>query len=732
MHGNALAASPSSTNQLDGGSPSRTIYAYALDPEACVPGGDLVTQIRAELREHRDSADLDELVQRTASWSQASADSFLALLDGAAGTTERTILIRRAALGCSPLGLVSGAWLQWLSAPGNAEDPITLRILALYAGDIGVGQPLASRGNAYLELLQRLRAAENAMPAGRLTRDSRIAELAFRLPALLMLMSRRPDDFRDELLGADLCLRVTGLLPALAIVRRVLPKAVDWSAIDPANGRQPGQQTSAALCRSAVDGLLAAGNPEAADAVRTGFSWTLDCLRSWMIALHEQLVDALDPDLEMAELLRERAREGAVYHHRFSLEGRPLASWLAESRSDPGPLLAALAKSKLIKPGRSEASPLVRGLVSERGPMFRVFSPDDLVTISRWIDSLHAPTVDAPSEPDLGQPQPAEEDRPGGVRLARIAQSLKADQPIQPVPRDLRSAYHMLMSRTDSPAVRAWSQAYVNEWLDRCRRGLATESSPLPADWKPEGLRSWLQAQHDQHGAEFQESADVPLPSQEAVVGDTLQTAPLTLIDGSWLQGFTDYEQASSAIGHSLFQTYWDELGNGEPALNHPIIYRQVLAEMDLQLPSTASIEFARWPGLRDSSFELPVYWLCIGRFPRTFLPEILGLNLAMELSGVGGSYRRARQALKHYGFSTRFVDIHNTIDNVATGHSAWAADAVDTLLAGLSVTPGPNGRDATWQRVRVGYRSLNPPPKTRRLTVQSLRASRLISRHSS
>src|SRR5690606_28726047 len=96
--------------------------------------------------------------------------------------------------------------------------------------------------------------------------------------------------------------------------------------------------------------------------------------------------------------------------------------------------------------------------------------------------------------------------------------------------------------------------------------------------------------------------------------------------------------------------------------------------------------------------------------FPQTYLPEVLGLNLAMELSGVGGTYRRARLALKAYGFSTRFVDIHNTIDNVATGHSAWAADAVDTLLASLPDAPGPGARADVWGRVRVGYRSLNPP----------------------
>ncbi|WP_198539145.1 iron-containing redox enzyme family protein, partial [Streptomyces graminilatus] len=277
-------------------------------------------------------------------------------------------------------------------------------------------------------------------------------------------------------------------------------------------------------------------------------------------------------------------------------------------------------------------------------------------------------------------------------------------------PSGVREAYHLLMRRTDTPALRSWAERYVAGWLARSGHGMDSSAMPLPGRWGREGLRPWLQAQHDRHGAEFEENAEVALPSREAVVDDTVQTAPLTLIDGSWLQGFTDYEQASSAIGHSLFETYWDELGNGEPRLNHPLIYRDVLKEMGVDLPPTDSAEFARWPGFRDESFELPVYWLCVGRFPRTFLPEVLGLNLAMELSGVGGTYRRARLALRAYGFSTRFVDIHNTIDNVATGHSAWAADAVDTLMAALPETPGRGGREETWRRVRVGYRSLNPP----------------------
>ena len=668
------------------GSAVRMIYAYAADAEARIPQGRAIAEVRAELGQIG-AATLAELVDDAGTWSATCAEQFRALLDKAEGDEARRAMIRRTALGAAPLALTSGAWLQWLSAPGNAEDAVALRVLALYAADVGVGHPNDSRGDSYLELLRRLRISENAVPIARLSGDQRISAGAFRLPAVLAVMSRRPDDFTGELLGADLCLRAVGLLPPLALLQRALPTEIDWSKLDLSN--------LADESRAAAEALTGQQ-----DAVRLGFAWTLRTLRTWTTALLDEALAATRPEYAMAELIRQRAREGAVYHQKFQLAGQSLGAWLTQARSDPAPLLAELATSKLIRPGRSEASPLVQGLVGERGPMFRIFSPEDLAIIRRWIDALPGAAEAAPAIVVDADDS-----------LDALAEALKADVPSTgSKPASVRAAYHQLMSRVDSPALRAWSLEYVRGWLARSRHGMDRTSMPLPEHWGSAGLRPWLQAQHDRHGVEFSENADAELPSREAVIDDTLQTAPLTLIDGSWLHGFTDYQLASSEIGHSLFETYWDELGNGEPRLNHPLLYRKVLQEMDIDLPPTASPEFARYPGFRDASFNLPVYWLCIGRFPQTFLPEILGLNLAMELSGVGGTYRRAGLALRTHGFSTRFVDIHNTIDNVATGHSAWAADAIDTHLASLSDSPGQGQRAEVWERVRAGYRSLNPP----------------------
>jgi hypothetical protein len=702
----------------------RALYEAALDPEGCFDES-LAAALRDELAAAAQAVPdrgLEEGLEAAARWSAEQAGAYRALLEGLE-QSDRAVLVRRAALACAPLGLISGAWQQWLSGPGNAEDPAVLSRLRLYASDLGVGRPRGSRGSAYLDLLRQLRLADYAVPTARIALDTRIDHGAFRVPGVLLGLSRRPADFAAELAGADLCLRAIGLLPPLALVRAQRPEAADWSALDPSTARssaEDGEHGGLDDARAAVAALSAGNGSTArdsasfgqsaaaglcvADRVGAGFRWALLSLREWNTRTFLDLECARDPGYEMAELLRRRAREGSAYHQRFQLGGRSLSAWLEDSRTDPSGLLAALTESKLVRPGSSAASSLVNGLISERGPMFRVFSPEDREVVRRWIDGLARQRGDRPRTVRVPDPPEARPLRvvppPPSAAIAGGAAPRIA----------LRAAYHGLIGRNEGPRLRRFALEYAHGWLARAASGVDEGETVLPAEWTPAGLRPWLQDQHDRAGRDFENRAEDPVASREALIDATVQLAPLTLIDGGWLQGFTDHEHASSELGSFLFETYWDELGNGIPRLNHPLIYRKVLAEMGVELPPTDSAEFAEWPGFREESFALPVYWLSVGRFPRRYLPEILGLNLAMELSGVGGTYRRAHQALRAHGFSTRFVDLHNTIDNVATGHSAWAADAIDCHLSATCAESGAGAQRREWERVRIGFRSLSPP----------------------
>ncbi|MFD7659915.1 iron-containing redox enzyme family protein [Actinosynnema sp. NPDC059797] len=675
----------------------RTTYLRALDPECPSPRAGELPRIRAALAaagEHDgEDPDLAVLVDRAREWAVEEGRRFREVLGGPDRGSARDRVLNN----CAPLALSAGAWLQWLSSAGNAETDLALRVLALYAQDVGVGYPHADRGSDYRAVLRAHRLLDEA-PGVRLAGSDQVESFSFRLPALLLAMSRLPELFLPELVGADLHLRAVGLLPPLAGLDPA-DLGVPAETLDLGARRREDPRTALELSLSAAEAVLDGG---AGDRLRHGFRWAGQELRTWCAALLRETELATHPDYDMWRLIWARARQAAVYHADFPLEGRPLAEWFADVDAGPGAFLDALARSTLVRPGRPDRSPLLRGLIGEKGRMFRIFTDDEVAVLRRWIAGL---------SPDGSAPGAA-----GHERLHRAQRSWhRPDDPPTAAPTTTgdddfgrppaREAYRALLSRDDSPGLRRYAHDYVTRWLARSAYGLDRARRALPPRWDPEtGLRGWLAAEHDRHAAEH-DAGEPRLPTREELVDSTLQLAPLIMIDGGWLQGFTDHQLASSPTGQFLFQTYWDELGNGVWELNHPKIYRDLLRQMGVDLPPTDSPGFSAHPGFHDESFELPVYWLCISRFPRTFQPEILGLNLAMELSGVGGSYRDARVGLLHHGFSTQFVDLHNTIDNVSTGHSAWAVDAIDSYLA-----EQPRDDGEVWRRIRVGYRSLNPP----------------------
>ncbi|MBR7962322.1 iron-containing redox enzyme family protein [Burkholderia vietnamiensis] len=684
----------------------RDTYRLATDPEAFLDD----RPIRARLAEPgavepgRRPQDIPARAGEIAAWRDARRGDWQRLANDAHRTGGGSAFAGAILVQSAPLASVLGAWLQGMSAPGVFEDDAHLRIMALHAGEVGVGRPEASRYDRFKALLRDAALADVALEPFELSTLAPIDDEAFRLPALLLAMSRRADAFGPELAAVDLAFRSVGLLPCWDALANMPAHAFDVRALDlrTAVGRVDGLD-ACAQSRWAAE-QYAAHDTAARERIEHMLGWTFDALRAWDGFIERAAACAASPRLAMARLMQQRAREAMVYHHEYKLGGRVLSDWFKDALRDPEPLVDALAKSRLVVPGHAERSPLVTTLIGPGGRMFRVFSDGDVAIIRRWIDSLADAADTQIVAPRAAMPATAPEP----------VLSLAVDDPtLGNAPSSLRELYFVLQGRALAPRTRQLAERYARDWLARAERSLHRADRGLPASWRAGALRAWLLEQHDRHGLEFEQSDPANLPTREEVIDSTLQLAPLTLIDGSWLQGFSDWRLAASQVGFALFQTYWDELGNGLHALNHPKIYRDGLREMGIELPPTGSRAFAHDRRFRDESFRLPVYWLCLGKLPRTFMPEILGMNLAMELSGVGGSYRSARRFLRHYGFSTEFVDLHNTIDNVSTGHSAWAVDAIDAYMR-QTAAHGAGATAASWERIRVGYESLAPVPGRR------------------
>ncbi len=659
----------------------RSLFVAAADPEI-----------------YLDADNIRDLMGRVGAGSEwdgeTSEAAWTALLGGLGHPGQLDDALRLALRHSAPLGGTLGVWMQGFCSPALFETPHILKALALFADDMGAGQARQARGDAF----RRLSARHGlTLPQGSValaTAEGEIDDEMFALPALLAAMSRRSDAFGAELVGTNLALRRLGLMPVWRAASGLRPDT-DWTRLD--------------LSRPNSDWFEGTGLVEASDMLAT----CPEALRTWarediaagtrlagtLVAAWDRRLMALvrsycDAEQAMAALLRRRAQEASVYHRGFWFEGRPLSDWFGEAGKDPLPLVRALARSRLVRPGEPGKSPLLTSLIAPEGAMFRIFTPEETGVIARWVLSLPEARDSAAPMPDIpfSQTGPRYPLRSGNLALGDV-------------PGDIREAYHLLQAGVPEPRLRDFARQYCEFWLKAAEPSLDQTPRSLPQDWRPGDLGDWLRRQHDANAAKF-DAAPETIPPVERVVEDSLQLAPLTLLDGAWLQGFCDAGLASSEFGAPLFNTYWDELGNGDHAINHPKIYRDLMTEMGITLHPTASRDFAMDPQLAEASFRLPVFWLAIGRFPVRFRAEILGLNLAMELSGVGGSYRSARRALKAHGFPTTFVDLHNTIDNVATGHSAWAARAIDSYLTGLSQSADI---DANWHRVRCGYEALAP-----------------------
>jgi hypothetical protein len=423
---------------------------------------------------------------------------------------------------------------------------------------------------------------------------------------------------------------------------------------------------------------------------------------------------------KMIDLVVRKARHAQGYHASARLHGKTIDEWMNPDHMDPGNFLDVLARSRHIRPGNSADSPFLRQLVAFRGPMFRIFPPHELRVIADWIDSLAGENSrDAAPFREEGRaiaslaPVPAPVPVWSGrlsLRPLERAKDPDTESMRRYAQKPLGDIYHYLLNVEDYPDVRPFARQFATLWLAKAGRGLHKGNLPIPFEpYRHQALDAWLDAQSSRQIDSYQHSDGPPAQTKEDLIDSTIQLAPMIFIDGAWIQHASNASSSHTRIGSKLFHIYIDEVGNGDVEMNHPNVFRELLAQMGVDLPEFGTIEFSRFRRFRPEAFRVPVFWLSISQFPKSFQAETLGLNLAMELSGVGGSYRSGIDTLRYYGFDPCFVELHNNIDNVSTGHTRLAIDAIKCYLDEVHACGGTKLVQQCWQRVWTGYRALAP-----------------------
>jgi hypothetical protein len=361
-------------------------------------------------------------------------------------------------------------------------------------------------------------------------------------------------------------------------------------------------------------------------------------------------------------------------------------------------------------PGQPERSRLIAALASPRGSMAGALAPREIDVVREWIRQLpDGPAAPAASSASRTPLLDRHDVSPDGPALALNFSSGHEEHDSDGL--SLRVLYHRLLHVERYPGLLPDVYRFAQLWLARAGLGLDKGEQALPfSPFCHRAFADWLAARHAVQLQSHVEASAAPQPTREELIASCVQLCPMVYIDGAWLQRIGQVGLRDSAVASRLQMIYLDEVGAGDPRENHPNLYRELMAAMGVEIPLFGTEAFAHWPGFDEASFRLPVMWLCLSQFPRQFLPELLGFTLAVELSGVGGSYRTSSDALRRHGYPSTFVDVHNTIDNITSGHTALAFDAIRLHLDEAMDHGGPDEIQRRWKRVWTGWRAIVPP----------------------
>lgn len=632
----------------------------------------------------------------------------------------------------APQGLLIGSLLQNFCNPSNAHEKVAGIVHTIHATQVGNGDLEHNHSRLFRQLADSMGLQFPNISSEQFSRYPNLLASSYNLTAFRLSLSLFAQQFDAEILGAMLFEVAAGLPFAVRATQAHIAASGGTTRFfhEQASSKnalieKAGLAIVAYLHEASMSNSLInrADISIAYSRVLDGFMTSARLHLQWSTELSALIAQGyLDPVNEMVRLVRRKGQYAVGYHPRLTLARQPFDEAIV---GDAHTFVEHLAQSRWVTPGSPDTSLLLSKLIAFGGPMFRIFSDSEITVIRNWIASL--PTTNPTTTPtanrvsagtsaplqDISAPtQPAAMSfSPEGVTANKSITAQNIRQRREPIA--ARTLYFKLLNSERYPDARHDASEFAEVWLARNAIGLHKGDQAIAfSHYSHQQLRHWFDEKARNQARTYVGPEENVEKTREEVIAEAVQLCPMILVDGAWLQKWGNAGLVETRLGTLLFKIFSDELGNGDPQLNHPNIYRKLMAQMGVELPEFRSREFSQWDGFADEAFDVPAFWLSLSQFPRRFLPETLGLNLAMELSGVGGAYRTAHDELRHYGFSTLFVDLHNTIDNASTGHCALALDAIEQYMDEV-VQSGDVTRIAErWKRIWIGFRSLSPRPK--------------------
>lgn len=650
------------------------------------------------------SAESDSLsaVPESEDGPEAVWDRIVALDESRAeSAVPDTVDVSRILLGYAPTALLEGCWLTSRVQVRRTHSVLGEILLDSFFLECGTGDANCHHGTLYRTWLAALGLSVRVPTSRSFVLDERFCEEDFELALLGLRMGRTGEECLPELLGFHAALTCWG---PPHVVREAAVGSTESPFLAVHRPGSAPQLQAEQLAKRSLRAYAELATPHWSRVV-SGALALREQRRIWLASLAPKQV--LTHEQAMLQLIGSKLQHGFGFHRRVMLKGRSLDTWFDPEKPDLSGFLTALAQSSWVVPGQPERSPILNRSTQFGGPMFGVFDDRELTVMRDWIGSL--PQRDSsPSEcqkvisvsPDsryLGTLE-LDDDRPR-------TQIRAMPTPALPV------LYHRFLCEGQQSDTMDLAHRYLKDRLREVMSAGKVDTLRKQGlwPWSAELLSKWVNDRLHEQVFGGEDPADGHMGVErylrrKEVLWLLQQLAPAALIDGAWLQGMTVPACYHSAVSTLLFRIYRDELGAGIAHQHHGNIMRRVLAEEGVALPDCDSEEFVRHAGFLTESFSTPVLWLAFSLHSRTLLPELLGLNLAIEMAGVGRMYDRAAVLLRHHQIDPYFFVLHNTIDNGASGHTAWSVQAIQLYLDDLGLHADSSVVADSWRRVWQGY----------------------------
>jgi hypothetical protein len=322
----------------------------------------------------------------------------------------------------APFNLLDGAWLRNTGRAGP-QDEVRALLFSVWMDELGDGDVSMHHCNIYRDLCHSVGYAPLPINSREFAFDPTFLDTAFQVPAFQLAISQFTDDYLPEIIGMTLRLEwcVLDLKPIRDLMEffdidphfYVMHIGID----NPVNGHG---QRAAETVRLYLGEVREAGG-EAAVQQAWRRIWNGYVAFLSVGTFFEDFAGYLRkrPTLRdrVITMISDKAAFGSRNHQRYMLGPTRLNEWF----EDPAGFLDALAQHGYLTPGDWQNSRM-RGLLDfQTGPMYRVFTDDEIALWEQYTNSLGRP---APTPPAPKPPAP----KPPGQQMADLVDALRGDQ----------------------------------------------------------------------------------------------------------------------------------------------------------------------------------------------------------------------------------------------------------------------------------------------------------------